>query len=117
MSKFNTEIKWKIHIGWNCKKINQSRKQFKTKQITIQKMSTKFKNQITRDEIKNKIKLETTNVNKKITSKRREIESKQKDNWRAGLIFSMVCTQIQKEREGKEKKKSFSTYNHHTYVI
>jgi hypothetical protein len=43
-------------------------------------MSTKFKNQITSDEIKNKIKLETTNVNKKITSKRREIESKEKDN-------------------------------------
>jgi hypothetical protein len=33
------------------------------------------------------------------------------------LIFSMVCTQIQKEREGKEKKKSFSTYNHHTCII
>jgi hypothetical protein len=33
------------------------------------------------------------------------------------LIFSMVCTQIQKEIERKEKKKSFSTYNHHIYVI
>jgi len=70
-------------------------------------MSTKFKNQITSDEIKNKIKLETTNVNKKITSKRREIESKEKDNWRAGLIFSMVCTQIQEKRKGKEKKNHF----------
>jgi len=49
-------------IGVKLKKnTNQSRKQFKTKQITIQKISTKFqkkfKNKIIRDEMKNKIQL------------------------------------------------------------
>jgi hypothetical protein len=29
MTKFDTKIKWKKYLGWNCKKkTNQSRKQF-----------------------------------------------------------------------------------------
>jgi hypothetical protein len=39
-----------------------------------------WQNQTTRDEIKNKIQLETINVNKKITIKRRKNESKEKKN-------------------------------------
>jgi hypothetical protein len=31
MTIFDTKIKWKICLGWNCKKKNQSKKQFKTK--------------------------------------------------------------------------------------
>jgi hypothetical protein len=53
--------------GGIVKKTNQSRKWFKTKQIAIQKkepnLKTNFKNQMTREEIKNKIKLEIINVN------------------------------------------------------
>ena len=60
---------------------------------------------MTRDEIKNKIQLEITNVNKKISNKRRGIEFKDKINWRADMIFCMVSTQSQKKREGKRKKK------------
>jgi len=59
-----------------------------------------------RDEIKNKIQLKTTNVNKKIANKRKGIESKgKKNNWRANLIFYVACMQIQEEREGKEREK------------
>jgi hypothetical protein len=39
-----------------------------------------WQNQTTRDEIKNKIQLETINVNKKITIKKRKNESKEKKN-------------------------------------
>jgi hypothetical protein len=46
MIKFDIKIKWKKCLMWNCKKkkTNQSRKQFKIKQISIQKMSIKFEN-------------------------------------------------------------------------
>jgi len=50
------------------KKTNQISKWFKTKQIAIQRMSIEFENKIQksiRDVIKNKIQLETINVNKK----------------------------------------------------
>ena len=59
------------------KKTNQSRKWFKTKQIEIKRVRTKFenklKNQMTRDEIENKIQLEIINVNKTIANERRKI--------------------------------------------
>jgi len=77
-----------------------------------------------RDEMKNKIQLKTTNVNKKkIANKRRGTESKEKNNWRVDLIFCMACMQIQEEREGKErerKKKIISDQtvpNHYTGAI
>ena len=45
---------------------------------------------------------------KKITNKRRGTESKEKkNNWRVGLLFGMACMQIQKEREGRQKKSHF----------
>jgi hypothetical protein len=55
------------------------------KKIAIKRTMTRFnkknwQNQTTRDEIKNKIQLETINVNKKITIKRRKNESKEKKN-------------------------------------
>ena len=43
-------------------------------------MKTNLKNQMTRDENKNKIQLETINVNKTIAVKRRRTVSKEKGN-------------------------------------
>jgi len=70
------------------------------------------------DEIKNKIHLVTTNVNKKNANKRKGdwIERK-KINWRVDLIFCMAYTQIHEEIEGKERKKSHFRPNHYTRVI
>jgi hypothetical protein len=44
MTKFDKKLIENKCMWWNCKKTNQLRKQFKIKQITIQKMSTKFEN-------------------------------------------------------------------------
>jgi len=63
-----------------------------------------------RNGIKNKIQLETINVNKTIANKRRRIESKEKINWRAYMNFCMANTQSKEERERKEEKKK-SNYN------
>jgi hypothetical protein len=46
MTKFDAKIKWKKYLGWNCKKTNKLRKQFKIKQIAIQRIRTKFENKI-----------------------------------------------------------------------
>jgi len=63
------------------KQINQENN---SKQIKIKKIKIKFKknkkNQMIRNGIKNKIQLETINVNKTIANKRRRIESKEKIN-------------------------------------
>jgi hypothetical protein len=99
--------------GGIVKKTNQLSKWFKTKQIAIQRISIKFEKKIqksTRDVIKNKIQLETINVNKKTTNKRRDTASKEKISWRASMIFCMASTQSYEEIKGKERgKKSFST--------
>jgi len=42
------------------------------------------------DEIENKIQLEIINRNKIIANKRRGIESKEKINWRASMIFCIA---------------------------
>jgi len=60
---------------------------------------------MTRDEIKNKIQLEIINVNTKITNMRRETKSKEKINWMADMIFCMLSTQSQEERDGEKRKK------------
>jgi len=60
---------------------------------------------MTRDEIKNKIQLEIINVNTEITNKRRETKSKEKINWMADMIFCMLSTQSQEERDGEKRKK------------
>jgi hypothetical protein len=55
------------------KHINQEN-DFKTKQITIKRMRSRFENksnQMINDEIKNKIQLEIINVNKTITNKKK----------------------------------------------
>jgi hypothetical protein len=73
-------------------------------------MRTKFKNKLKksmiRDEIKNKIQLETINVNKTIANKRRGIESKEKINCRAGMNFCIASTQSEEEKEGTERNKT-----------
>jgi len=65
-----------------------------------------------RDEIENKIQLETINVNKTITNKRRRIGSKERINWKTSMNFCMASIQFKKEREGKERKKSNSRPKH-----
>ena len=85
-------------------------------------MKTNLKNQMTRDENKNKIQLETINVNKTIVDKRRGMESKEKINWRVDMNFYTANTQSKKEREGKERKKrkvilGQTMSDHHTCAI
>ena len=59
------------------KKSRKSRKWFKTKQIAIKRMRTKFdkkNNQMIKDKIENKIKFEIINVIKTIVIRRKETE-------------------------------------------
>jgi hypothetical protein len=59
------------------KKSRKSRKWFKTKQIAIKRMRTKFdkkNNQMIKDKIKNKIKFEIINVIKTIVIRWKETE-------------------------------------------
>jgi len=75
-----------------------------------------------RDEIKNKIQLETINVNKTIENKRRWIESKEKINWRADINFlhgqHAIRGRNRMKRKEKEKKRKAIldqiTFNHNT---
>jgi len=55
------------------------------------------------DEIKNKIQLEIININKIIENKKRGIESKEKINWRASMIFCIASMEFEKKKEGKER--------------
>ena len=64
------------------------------KKNKLRKLWLNLKNQITMDKIKNKIQLETINVNKKNANKRRWTKLKEKIYWRARLIFYMACMQI-----------------------
>ena len=59
---------------------NKKKIAIKIMKIKFDKKKKNLQDQTTRDEIENKIQLETINVNKTITVKRRRIVSKEKGN-------------------------------------
>ena len=60
---------------------------------------------MTRNKIKNKIKLEIINVNKIITNKRRGTESKDEINWRTKMNVFIASMQSKKKKSKRKEKK------------